>query len=112
MVASHSPVANSARSPLRSPVNRVAVGNASGSVWPRLNIVTSWPRDSASLTIWRPTRRVPPRMRIRMRGDVSLLAVTPFARAVLDAVDQIPAGRVMSYGDVAEMVGAGSGRAV
>jgi O-6-methylguanine DNA methyltransferase len=47
-----------------------------------------------------------------MRGDVSLLAVTPFARAVLDTVDRIPAGRVMSYGDVAEMVGAGSGRAV
>jgi O-6-methylguanine DNA methyltransferase len=38
--------------------------------------------------------------------------VTPFAQAVLDAVDRIPAGRVMSYGDVAEMVGAGSGRAV
>jgi methylated-DNA-protein-cysteine methyltransferase related protein len=47
-----------------------------------------------------------------MTEDVSLLAVTPFARAVLDAVDRIPAGRVMSYGDVAEMVGAGSGRAV
>jgi methylated-DNA-protein-cysteine methyltransferase related protein len=44
--------------------------------------------------------------------DVSLPVVTPFARAVLDAVDRIPAGRVMSYGDVAEMVGAGSGRAV
>jgi methylated-DNA-protein-cysteine methyltransferase related protein len=38
--------------------------------------------------------------------------MTPFARAVLDAVDRIPAGRVMSYSDVAEMVGAGSGRAV
>jgi O-6-methylguanine DNA methyltransferase len=38
--------------------------------------------------------------------------VTPFAHAVLDAVDRIPAGRVMSYSDVAEMVGAGSGRAV
>jgi alkylated DNA nucleotide flippase Atl1 len=31
---------------------------------------------------------------------------------VLDAVDQIPRGRVMSYGDVAEYVGAGSARAV
>jgi O-6-methylguanine DNA methyltransferase len=47
-----------------------------------------------------------------MTCDVSLLAVTPFARAVLDVVDRIPVGRVMSYGDVAEMVGAGSGRAV
>jgi methylated-DNA-protein-cysteine methyltransferase related protein len=38
--------------------------------------------------------------------------MTPFARAVLDAVDRIPSGRVMSYSDVAELVGAGSGRAV
>lgn len=39
-------------------------------------------------------------------------AFTPFARRVLDAVDRIPRGRVMSYGDVAEYVGAGSARAV
>ena len=38
--------------------------------------------------------------------------MTPFARAVLDAVDQIPPGRVMSYRDVAEFVGSGSARAV
>jgi alkylated DNA nucleotide flippase Atl1 len=38
--------------------------------------------------------------------------MTPFARAVLDAVDRIPPGRVMSYSDVAEFIGAGSGRAV
>ena len=38
--------------------------------------------------------------------------MTPFARAVLDAVDSIPSGRVLSYGDVAELVGAGSARAV
>jgi alkylated DNA nucleotide flippase Atl1 len=38
--------------------------------------------------------------------------VTPFARTVLDAVDQIPAGQVMSYSDVAEFISAGSGRAV
>lgn len=38
--------------------------------------------------------------------------LTPFARSVLDAVDKIPRGRVMSYSDVAEYVGAGSGRAV
>jgi alkylated DNA nucleotide flippase Atl1 len=47
-----------------------------------------------------------------MDNDVSLLDVTPYARAVLDAVDRIPAGAVMSYGDVAEMVGAGSARSV
>ena len=38
--------------------------------------------------------------------------MTPFARAVLDAVDRLPPGRVMSYSDVAEFIGAGSGRAV
>lgn len=31
---------------------------------------------------------------------------------MLDAVERIPPGRVMSYGDVAEYVGAGSGRSV
>lgn len=38
--------------------------------------------------------------------------MTPYARRVLDAVDRIPRGRVMSYGDVAEYVGAGSARSV
>jgi O-6-methylguanine DNA methyltransferase len=38
--------------------------------------------------------------------------VTPFARRVLDAVDRIPRGKVMSYGDVADYVGTGSARAV
>ena len=38
--------------------------------------------------------------------------LTAFAQSVLDAVDRIPRGRVMSYSDVAEYVGAGSGRAV
>ena len=37
---------------------------------------------------------------------------TPFARAVLDAVDLIPAGKVMAYGDVAEYIGLGSARGV
>ncbi|HET7531092.1 MAG TPA: MGMT family protein [Mycobacteriales bacterium] len=37
---------------------------------------------------------------------------TAFARRVLDAVDRIPRGRVMSYGDVAEFVETGSARAV
>jgi alkylated DNA nucleotide flippase Atl1 len=31
---------------------------------------------------------------------------------VLDVVDRIPRGRVLSYGDVAELLGSGSGRAV
>ncbi|HTR69469.1 MAG TPA: MGMT family protein [Mycobacteriales bacterium] len=38
--------------------------------------------------------------------------MTPFARTVLDAVELIPAGAVMSYGDVAEFISAGSARAV
>ena len=37
---------------------------------------------------------------------------TAFAQRVLDAVDRIPRGTVMSYGDVAEYVGSGSARAV
>jgi alkylated DNA nucleotide flippase Atl1 len=45
-------------------------------------------------------------------GTISLAAVTPFARSVLDAVDLIPAGKVMSYSDVADYISAGSGRAV
>lgn len=36
----------------------------------------------------------------------------PFAEAVLDVVDCIPAGRVMSYGDVAELLGGGGPRQV
>ncbi len=37
---------------------------------------------------------------------------TPFAADVLDVVARIPVGKVMTYGDVAEYVGGGSGRAV
>ena len=37
---------------------------------------------------------------------------TPYAVAVLELVDRIPRGKVMSYGDVAEFVGKGSGRTV
>ena len=37
---------------------------------------------------------------------------TPFAEAVLDLVEQIPAGRVMAYGDVAAVLGSGGARAV
>ena len=37
---------------------------------------------------------------------------TPYARSVLDVVARIPRGRVMTYGDVAEYLGSGSGRTV
>ena len=37
---------------------------------------------------------------------------TAYARLVLDAVDTIPAGRVLTYGDVAELTGRGTGRTV
>ncbi len=38
--------------------------------------------------------------------------LTEFARLVLDAVAEIPPGKVMTYGDVAEFVGRGSARTV
>ncbi len=37
---------------------------------------------------------------------------TAYARAVLDVVDRIPAGKVMTYGDVAELMCRGSPRTV
>ena len=37
---------------------------------------------------------------------------TAYARAVLDVVDRIPAGTVLTYGDVAELLGRGSPRTV
>ena len=37
---------------------------------------------------------------------------TPYAREVLDLVDRIPRGKVMTYGDVAELHGRGSPRTV
>lgn len=38
--------------------------------------------------------------------------LTDFARSVLDVVALIPVGKVMTYGDVAEYLGAGSPRTV
>jgi alkylated DNA nucleotide flippase Atl1 len=38
--------------------------------------------------------------------------VTPYERRVLDTVARIPPGKVMTYGDVAEMMGEGGPRAV
>jgi len=40
------------------------------------------------------------------------LALPDFAEAVLDLVDRIPAGRVLAYGDVAELLGQGGPRQV
>lgn len=37
---------------------------------------------------------------------------TPYARQVLAVVDRIPPGKVMTYGDVAELMGRGSARTV
>ncbi len=38
--------------------------------------------------------------------------MTPYARAVLDTVDRVPAGSALTYGDVAELMGTGSARTV
>lgn len=46
---------------------------------------------------------------VRPGGDTP---ATPYARTVLDVVDRIPTGRVMTYGDVAEYLGSGTGRTV
>src|SRR3954463_10448600 len=46
---------------------------------------------------------------VRPGGDTP---ATPYARTVLDLVDRIPKGRVMTYGDVAEYLGSGTGRTV
>lgn len=46
---------------------------------------------------------------VRPGGDTP---ATPYARTVLDVVDLIPKGRVMTYGDVAEYLGTGTGRTV
>ncbi|MDP9417716.1 MAG: MGMT family protein [Actinomycetota bacterium] len=40
------------------------------------------------------------------------MTVSAFAERVLELVERIPAGRVMSYGDVAEELGAGGPRQV
>ena len=45
----------------------------------------------------------------RPGDDAGSPPVDDFASSVLDVVDSIPPGRVMSYGDVAEYLGAGPG---
>ena len=72
----------------------------------------------------------PPRPRPRSRGPVAAAPraatvsagvatrpgsggpVSEFARAVLDLVDEIPPGRVLTYGDIAEALGSRSPRQV
>ena len=44
--------------------------------------------------------------------DGELPPVPPTARSILDAIERIPAGKVMSYGDVAEFAGVSSARGV
>lgn len=49
----------------------------------------------------------------RVAGSISPADALPdFAEAVLDLVDQIPAGMVLAYGDVAELLGQGGPRQV
>lgn len=67
---------------------------------------------------------MPPRARRRTDGRAASVSAglstrpgsgappTPYAQAVLDCVARIPRGFVMTYGDVAEFVGSGSGRVV
>lgn len=49
---------------------------------------------------------------LSVRPGSSGAAPTEYAREVLDVVDRIPPGKVMTYGDVAEMHGRGSARTV
>ncbi len=41
-----------------------------------------------------------------------MAAIDDYSARVLDVVDAIPAGQVMSYGDIAEYLGAGGPRQV
>jgi alkylated DNA nucleotide flippase Atl1 len=49
---------------------------------------------------------------VGVRPGSSGAGPTEYAREVLDLVDRIPEGAVMTYGDVAEMHGRGSARTV
>jgi alkylated DNA nucleotide flippase Atl1 len=49
---------------------------------------------------------------LAVRGTLAGGEPTSHAREVLDAIALIPRGKVMTYGDVAEYVGRGSGRTV
>ncbi len=47
-----------------------------------------------------------------MPGESDLGLPSEFAEEVLDVVDQIPEGMVMTYGDIAELLGRGGARGV
>ncbi|MDQ1634847.1 MAG: hypothetical protein QOJ32_1656 [Frankiaceae bacterium] len=49
---------------------------------------------------------------LAVRGIIAGGEPTSHAAEVLDAIARIPPGKVMTYGDVAEYVGRGSGRTV
>src|SRR5688500_11863114 len=52
---------------------------------PRLKIVTSWPRASASATTCRPRKTVPPRIRMRMKRNLPVALLQPVFERALDA---------------------------
>ncbi len=56
-----------------------------------------------------PAASVSAGLSVRPGGEIG---PTPYAVSVLDVVGRIPAGKVMTYGDVAEFCGAGSPRTV
>ncbi len=60
------------------------------------------------------SRSTPPRSVSAGVATRSLIGGTPtaYASEVLAIVTQIPRGKVLTYGDVAELIGRGSGRAV
>lgn len=53
-----------------------------------------------------------PDPRPRATGIPTTGLPTAYGETVLDLVDRIPVGRVLTYGDVAELVGTGSARTV
>ena len=62
-----------------------------------------------------PRRRCPVGAALAVTGSVTAAGgakLTEFADRVLDVVDAIPPGRVMSYGDIAEYLGQGGPRQV
>ncbi len=59
-------------------------------------------------------RTAPPRSASAGLGTRPIMGGKPsaYANEVLSIVARIPAGKVLTYGDVAELIGRGSGRAV
>ena len=75
-----------------------------GTRTPRTSTAACWPGCRTSTRACRRTDCRP--------GSMSLLEPPAYALDVLEVVERIPAGRVMSYGDVAEFLGAGGPRQV